>query len=241
MAETTSSIVLRGVSLYKSFTLNELSVQALNDVSVDLERGKLTAVMGPSGSGKSTLLHVLGGVDQPSSGQVFVDGVDLTDLNDYERTIIRRRKMGFIFQAFNLLPSFNVLSNVMMPLRFDGVQLGDAQQRAIKALALVGLENRASQRVSALSGGERQRVAIARAMVIEPKIMLADEPTGNLDSAASKNIVELLRKMVTDFGHSVLIVTHDRKIGETADRLIEFADGRIVADSSPIEPAATRV
>lgn len=234
------SAALRGVALYKTFALNDLEVHALHDVTVDIERGKLTAVMGPSGSGKSTLLHVLGGIDRPTSGEVYMEGSSLSDLSDYERTIVRRRKMGFVFQSFNLFPSLNVISNVMMPLRFDGIELGIAHQRAMKALSLVGLDQRAAQTVSALSGGERQRIAIARALVIEPTIILADEPTGNLDSAATKNIVDLLRRMVRDIGQSVLLVTHDPRIGETADRLIEFADGRIVADSAGLKSDLTK-
>ena len=180
-------------ALTKTYGEGELRVEALGGVDLRVEKGELLAIMGPSGSGKSTLLHLLGGVDTPTSGQVFLEQVDLATLSDDERTIMRRRRIGFIFQSFNLLPTLTAEENVSLSLELDGMSTREARRRALAALELVGMARRKTHLPSMLSGGEQQRVAIARALVIDPAIVLADEPTGNLDSANGRQITALLR------------------------------------------------
>jgi putative ABC transport system ATP-binding protein len=183
--------------------------------------------MGPSGSGKSTLLALLGAVDKPSGGQVILEGQDLATLNDDQRTLIRRRRLGFIFQAFNLLPTLTAAENVALPLELDGVSTSEARRRAMEALGLVELSHRHDHLPGQMSGGEQQRVAVARALVIEPALVLADEPTGNLDSVNSKRVTALLRKLVNGQGQTVVMVTHDLNVAAAADRIIRVRDGQI--------------
>jgi putative ABC transport system ATP-binding protein len=211
--------------LVKEYSLGTARVPALRGVSFDIEPGHLVSVMGPSGSGKSTLLHLIGGLDTPTGGSVVIDGHDLADLDDQELTIFRRRRLGFIFQFFNLLPTMTAWENVALPRLLDGEKLKDVRPRAVELLAKVGLENRVAHKPSQLSGGEMQRVAVARALVADPVLVLADEPTGNLDSASGQAVLELLRNIVTEEGRTVVIVTHDAKAASMADQQVSLRDG----------------
>ena len=181
--------------------------------------------MGPSGSGKSTLLHILGGVETPTSGQVLLEGVDLATMNDDQRTLLRRERMGFIFQSFNLLPAFTAEENVALPLELGGTPSAEARRRAAESLRLVGMSHRRDHVPSTMSGGEQQRVAIARALVMRPALLLADEPTGNLDSANGRQVTTLLRRLVTQEEQTIVMVTHDANVAAHADRLIRLRDG----------------
>ena len=210
----------------------ETQVEALRGIDLAVARGEMVAIMGPSGSGKSTLLCILGAVESPTSGKVLLEGRDLSRLDDDERTLMRRRRIGFVFQAFNLLPTLTALENVALPLELDGMHTKAAREKAHAALQLVGMSQRESHLPRMLSGGEQQRVAIARALVIEPALVLADEPTGNLDSAAGQRVITMLRELVDDRGQTVVIVTHDDHIAATADRIIRLRDGKVDVASS---------
>ena len=209
----------------------DTTVDALRGVSVDIAEGRLTAVMGPSGSGKSTLMHILAGLDQPTSGQVTVAGVDITDMGDSELTLLRRDHIGFIFQFFNLLPMLTAAENIALPLKLAG---GKPDPGWLDELVhTVGLEERLGHRPSELSGGQQQRVAVARALVARPSVMFADEPTGNLDSTTSGEILGLLRDSVDTLGQTTVMVTHDASAAAIADRILFLADGDIVRDLGP--------
>src|SRR6188474_1131909 len=204
--------VLETCQLRKSFGEGEAAVEALRGVDIGVKQGEMLAIMGRSGSGKSTLLTLLGGVDVPTSGQILLEGTDLATLSDDGRTLIRRRRIGFVFQAFNLLPILTAEENVSLPLELDGVSSKVARERALKTLELVGLAARRSHLPGKMSGGEQQRVAIARALVIQPALLLADEPTGNLDSANGDRITKVLRELVDQRGQTIVMVTHDNDI-----------------------------
>ena len=206
-------------------------VHALRGVSLSVEGGKLTAVMGPSGSGKSTLMHILAGLDRPTSGEVSIADTDITSLNDVELTRLRREHIGFIFQFFNLLPMLTAEENVLLPSDLAGRKPDKAWVKEL--IDRVGLSDRLTHLPSELSGGQQQRVAIARALVSKPTVMFADEPTGNLDSATSGEILELLRQSVTNYGQTTVMVTHDAQAAAIADRILFLADGRIVKDLGP--------
>lgn len=222
-------------SLTKTYGKGDTAVTALADLNLNINAGEFVAVMGPSGCGKSTLLHLIGGLDRPSSGRVMIDGHDLTDLNDAKLTELRRRKIGFVFQFFNLIPVLSAVENAALPLTLDGVKLAAARQKADGWLRKVGLGDRMSNRPDQLSGGQQQRVAVARALVAEPALVLADEPTGNLDSKAADDIAGLLRQVSDEWGRSVLMVTHDPRIAAYADRIIFLKDGTIV-DETRLDP-----
>jgi putative ABC transport system ATP-binding protein len=219
--------VLETRDLTKVYGDGAARVEALRGVSLQIEPGQMVAIMGPSGSGKSTLLALLGAVDKPTDGQVILEGADLATLTDYDRTIIRRRRLGFIFQAFNLLPTLTALENVALPLELDGISHRDARKRAEESLNLVGLEKRGDHLPGEMSGGEQQRVAVARALVIRPALVLADEPTGNLDSVNSKHVTQLLRRLVDEQGQTVVMVTHDQNVANAGDRTIHLKDGLV--------------
>jgi putative ABC transport system ATP-binding protein len=206
----------------------ESVVHALRGVSIEIEREQLTAVMGPSGSGKSTLMHILAGLDYPSAGEVSIDGTNISELDDDELTKLRRSHIGFVFQFFNLLPMLSAEDNIRLPLSIAGVTPDRAWMEEL--IAKVGLGDRRAHRPSELSGGQQQRVAIARALVSQPTIMFADEPTGNLDSATSGEILELLRHSVDAYGQTTLMVTHDATAAAVADRVLFLADGQVVRD-----------
>jgi putative ABC transport system ATP-binding protein len=209
----------------------DAAVDALVDVSTGFERGRFTAIMGPSGSGKSTLMHILAGLDKPTSGTVVLDGDEITSLDDRELTKLRRDKLGFVFQFFNLLPVLTAEENLVLPLSIAGRKPDSAWLDQL--VRTVGLEDRRTHRPAELSGGQQQRVAVARAMVSKPAVVFADEPTGNLDSKASADVLRLLRQAVDEFGQTVIMVTHDPVAAANADRLITLRDGRIVHDDSP--------
>jgi putative ABC transport system ATP-binding protein len=199
---------------------------------VDIKRGEFVAIVGPSGCGKSTLLHLLGGLDQPDTGDVLLEGKSISKLNEIDQTLLRRRRIGFVFQKVHLLPMLTALENVMVPMRLDGTPLPEARPRAIAALASVGMEGKERNRPGELSGGEAQRVAIARALVMSPAIVLADEPTGALDSLNGQRVIELFRKLVVEAQQTLVIVTHDAGVAAAADRIVKMRDGKVVTDSS---------
>jgi putative ABC transport system ATP-binding protein len=219
-------IELRRVS--RIYRLGSEEIRALDGVDLIIGDAEFVAVVGPSGSGKSTLLHVIGGLDTPSSGQVVVDGQDLGQANDRELALYRNRRIGFVFQTFNLQPTYSAVENVALPLVFAQVPPRERQTRAKAALQAVGLGNRLAHKPAQMSGGERQRVAIARALVTKPAYILADEPTGNLDSATSQEIVLLLGRLHQEHGLTVLLVTHDVEMAALAGRQIGLRDGRLV-------------
>ena len=204
------------------------AVTALDHVSVDFPAGAFTAIMGPSGSGKSTLMHLLAGLDRPTSGTVTLDGADLTTLNDDALTQLRRDRVGFIFQAFNLLPVLTARENIVLPMSIAGRDPDDGWVDQL--IDLVGLRDRITHRPSELSGGQQQRVAVVRALASRPAVVFADEPTGNLDSHASTEILQLLRRSVDEFGQTIIMVTHDEEAAAYADRLLVLRDGRLVED-----------
>jgi putative ABC transport system ATP-binding protein len=206
----------------------EAAVDALRGVSVGFPAGGFTAIMGPSGSGKSTLMHILAGLDRPTAGTVLVDDVDLGSLDDRRLTELRRDKIGFIFQSFNLLPVLTAAENIVLPLSIAGRK--PDQEWLARLVETVGLGDRLTHRPSELSGGQQQRVAVARALISRPAVVFADEPTGNLDSKASDEVLRLLRQAVDEFGQTVIMVTHEQQSADYADRILEVADGRIVAD-----------
>jgi putative ABC transport system ATP-binding protein len=223
-------LVARGVR--KTYRSAAQDVEALRGIDVDIWPGELVMVMGPSGNGKTTMLNCLSGLDSIDAGKVLIDGMDLHRVSDARRTAHRARRMGFVFQSFNLIPVFNAVENVELPLLVVGTPGGDARVAALDMLDRVGLGNRALHRPAELSGGEQQRVAIARALVSRPAIVWADEPTGNLDSQTAEAVLELLFE-VHRAGQTLVVVTHDRAIGARGERLLQVRDGRIVSDGPP--------
>ena len=216
----------------KIYQMGDVEVQALQGVSLEIGRGELVAIMGPSGSGKSTLMNIIGCLDQPTAGQYWLDGTDVGKLNDNQLAEIRNRKIGFVFQTFNLLPRTTAFQNVTLPLIYGGVGARDRRAQARAALEAVGLGNRLHHRPNELSGGQQQRVAIARALVTEPAIILADEPTGNLDSQSGKEIMGIFSQLNQERGITVVFVTHDPDIAEQTRRIIRIRDGLLDSDES---------
>jgi putative ABC transport system ATP-binding protein len=224
------SPIVTAVDLSRRFGEGEAAVDALDGVTLQLPAGAFTAIMGPSGSGKSTLMHVLAGLDKPTSGTVTIDGVDLGTLDDKKLTQLRRDKVGFVFQSFNLLPVLTAGENIELPLRIAGRKVDDAWREQL--IATVGLGDRLAHHPSELSGGQQQRVAVARALISKPAVVFADEPTGNLDSSSSAEVLKLLRQSVDQLGQTVVMVTHDANAASNADRIVVLADGKIVHDGS---------
>lgn len=234
-----SLLVAKNVS--KEYGTGAVKVQALKGVDATVEAGEFLAVMGPSGCGKSTLLHVLGGIDPPTSGEVLLDGKDLGRLDDTARSILRRRRLGFVFQRINLLPTLSALENVALPLRIDGLSRALANERAKAALDRAGIAHRASHFPHEMSGGEQQRVAIARALVINPAVIMADEPTGALDSQNAQRILDLLADCARQ-GQTIVMVTHDAYMARQASRVLVMHDGHIVEGAGlPSEPSPAGV
>ncbi|MGZ5310281.1 MAG: ABC transporter ATP-binding protein [Solirubrobacterales bacterium] len=228
------SSIVTARDVTRVFGEGDAAVRALDGVSVDLPKGAFTAIMGPSGSGKSTLMHILAGLDRPTSGTVAVDGVDLASLDDGELTELRRDKIGFVFQFFNLLPVLSAEENILLPLSLAGRD--PDRERFDQLVDAVGLRDRLSHRPAELSGGQQQRVAIARALVSSPAVLFADEPTGNLDSNSSEEILKLMRRAADEFGQTIVMVTHDANAAATADRVLVLVDGRIVRDAEAGSP-----
>ena len=222
--------VLEARQLHKQYILGELTVNALDGVDFQLQKGEFVAIMGPSGSGKSTLLHLMGGLDQPTSGSVYLAEKQLSGSDDNQTTLARRHNIGFIFQFFNLVPTLNAEENILLPLIIDGKDPKDYQTRLDGLLELVGLSNRRHHRPDQLSGGEQQRVAIARALITKPSVVLADEPTGNLDTKSGKVIMELLRRSCDQLKQSIIEVTHDPRAAAYADRVVFLRDGKILKE-----------
>lgn len=219
-------VVLKTDNLKKFYGNEENQVKALNGVSLSIEQGEFIAIVGTSGSGKSTLLHMLGGLDRPTSGKVFVDDKDIFTLKDEALTIFRRRKIGFVFQAFNLVPVLNVYENIVLPIELDGNEVDETYVEQI--IEVLGLKEKKNSMPSQLSGGQQQRVAIARALASKPTILLADEPTGNLDSKTSQDVLSLLKITGQKFGQTIVMITHNEEIAQMADRIIHIEDGLIV-------------
>ena len=218
--------ILETADLSKIYGQGDTAVHALDGVSIKVEKGEFVAVVGTSGSGKSTLLHMLGGLDRPTSGSVMVDGKDIVLLRDEELTIFRRRKIGFVFQNYNLVPVLNVYENIVLPVELDGVEPDETYIRGI--VATLGLESKLTSLPGQLSGGQQQRVAIARALAAKPAILLADEPTGNLDSRTSQDVLSLLKVSGQKYQQTMVMITHNEEIAQMADRIIRIEDGRIV-------------
>jgi len=220
--------ILKTKGLLKQYQMGKVMVNALREVDFAVQQGEFVAVMGPSGSGKSTLLHLMGGLDTPTDGEITVAGKRLAHMTDDEITIIRRRQVGFVFQFFNLLPTLSAAENVALPLLIDGKRLEDYAVQVDELLGLVGLADRHDHKPDQLSGGQQQRVTIARALVTEPAIVLADEPTGNLDSKSGKEVLGLLRRACDEKGQTIVMVTHDPYAASYADRVVFLRDGQIV-------------
>jgi len=218
-------------NVWKIYKLGTVEVAALRGLSIEIKRGEHLAMMGPSGSGKSTFLHLAGALDRPTKGRVVIEGRDPSKLNDDELSKLRNRYIGFVFQTFNLIPRLTALENVMLPLVVRGVDGSERRKRAIEALEQVGLGGRINHRPTELSGGEQQRVAIARAIVTRPRIILADEPTGNLDSASAKEIVKVLSRLNRELGITLVVVTHDPEVASAAKRMVKIRDGAIYEEN----------
>jgi putative ABC transport system ATP-binding protein len=216
--------------IIKVYRLGDVDVEALRNVSLTIEKGEFVAIMGPSGSGKSTFMNVLGCLDRPTSGQYLLEGVDVGKLNRDELADIRNKKIGFVFQGFNLLSRTSAIENVELPMLYNGLPADERRQKAVKALKTVGLEGRETHHPSQLSGGQQQRVAIARALVNDAPIILADEPTGNLDTKTSAGIMDLFVKLNNELNITILLVTHEHDIASYSKRIIKFMDGRIISD-----------
>ena len=234
--ENGSAIAVETVGLSKVYGEGSTTVHALRGISLEFPDGEFAAIMGPSGSGKSTLLHLLGALDKPSSGRVIVGGTDLSGLSDRKLTLLRRERMGFVFQFFNLIPTLSAEENILLPALIAGEKAGKYSGRLDELLELVGLSARRTHRPDELSGGEQQRVAIARALVRNPDIILADEPTGNLDSTTGAGVLDLLKESAGRYDQTILMVTHDPRAAAFADRVVFLSDGRVVDEARDPDP-----
>jgi putative ABC transport system ATP-binding protein len=226
--------LVRTENLTKIYGSGDAAVTALDNVSMEVDSGEFVAIMGPSGCGKSTLLHLIGGLDRPTDGKVEIEGVSLSDMKDDELARLRRTRIGLVFQFYNLIPVLNAVENAGLPIALDGKKQSEAKKRASEWLSRFGLGDRLTSRPDQLSGGQQQRVAVARALAAEPALVLADEPTGNLDTRSADGIASLLRQVSKDFGRAVVMVTHDPRIAAYADRIVFLKDGRI-SDQTVLE------
>jgi putative ABC transport system ATP-binding protein len=229
----TSPSLIRARNLRKEFTLGDQTIAAVDGIDLDLAAAEIISIVGPSGSGKSTLLGLLGGLDSPTSGSISIDGTEISQLDERKLTDIRNEKLGFVFQFFNLIPSLSAMENVALPVQFANRRRFEPEERASELLELLGLADRLDHLPSQLSGGEQQRVAIARALANNPPILLADEPTGNLNQEAGSVVLDTLKRVREDFGTLVILVTHDNDLADEADRKLTLVDGRL----GPQEPA----
>jgi putative ABC transport system ATP-binding protein len=219
------------LDVWRLYHMGEETINALASINLEISQGEFVSIVGPSGSGKSTLLHIIGGLDSPTRGSIVVDGQDLSEASDKELSSYRNKKIGFVFQTFNLQPTYNALENVALPLVFAKIPLRKRNQMAREALDTVGLSDRVRHKPGELSGGERQRVGMARALVNNPKILLADEPTGNLDSKASERIMELLTRLNKERGLTLVLVTHDLERAKNANRMLQMHDGKLTGSA----------
>ena len=233
----TEKQIVRVTGVTKNFQLGKMVVEVLKGIDLTIEAGKYISIMGPSGSGKSTLFNMIGGLDKPTSGRVFIDEVDIAQLDAYELAWLRCRKIGYIFQTFNLIPVMTALENITIPMTFAGLANDEAIERGMDLLTMVGLETRHSHRPAELSGGQQQRVAVARALANNPAIILADEPTGNLDLTTGEDIIKLLKELSSTYGVTVISATHDYKMLNVSDQVIWIRDGRIdkIQDRADLE------
>ncbi len=223
--------IIKAVNLNKSFTMGEVQVDVINNISLEINEGEFVAIMGPSGSGKSTLLYLLGALDNPTGGKVFIDGKDLSIMKDKDISRLRRREMGFIFQFYNLVPVLNVRENILMPIMLDHKKEKDYEEQLQQLIKIVGLEERQYHKPAQLSGGQQQRVAVARALINDPKVILADEPTGNLDTKTSDELLTLMKKLCTENKKTIIMVTHNPEAAMFANRVINIVDGKISTNS----------
>lgn len=226
MKKEKSIIELKGVE--KIYRMGEVDVPALDGVSLDIKKGEFIAIMGPSGSGKSTLMNMVGCLDVPTKGAVYLDSKNISHMSESDLAQIRGRKIGFIFQKFNLIPTLSSAENVALPMMFQGVDGSERAKRSMKLLGLVGLEDRAGHRPSELSGGQQQRVAIARSLANDPDVILADEPTGNLDSKTGRMVMDFIKKLHKEEGKTIIMVTHDANLAKYAEKIVMLKDGKIV-------------
>ncbi len=236
--------VLQAENVTKKLKSGEVTVDALRGVSLEVERGEFVAIIGPSGSGKSTLLGIIGGLDTPTTGSVFIDGQDITNLNERALTRVRNEKIGFVFQSFNLIPTLSALENVALPVQFSAKSKANPHKRAKELLQMLGIGDRLGHRPTQLSGGQQQRVAIARALANDPPILLADEPTGNLDTESSEVVMNAFREVQERTNTTIIVVTHDMDVASQCDRVIALIDGKIAEDLDPrasAELAAVRM
>lgn len=229
-----ADLVIRTENLTKTFVLGKEKVTALNDVSISVEKGQICAVLGTSGSGKSTLLNMLAGLERPTSGAVYIGRHRIDKMTERELTLFRQKFTGFVFQSYNLIPSLTALENVAMPLMFKGIGKQEREARALEMLRLVGLENRKNHRPSEMSGGQQQRAGIARAFVSNPRVIFADEPTGNLDSETTKNVMELVCGLVHENNSTMILVTHDNGVASYADKIITITDGKVTNENQGV-------
>jgi len=220
--------ILRVENLSKIYGANDTKVVALDNINLSINKGEFVSIIGTSGSGKSTLLHMLGGVDKPSSGKVYIDGTDISSMNETKAAVFRRRKVGLIYQFFNLIPTLTVEKNILLPMLLDGAK--PKKEEFEKITHMLGLEKRLNHLPSELSGGQKQRTAIGRSLIYKPSIILADEPTGNLDTENTKSIIDMLKKSNKEYNQTIIMITHDNKIAYCADRVITINDGKIVSD-----------
>lgn len=227
MKTSYKSIVIEAKNIVKEFKVGSITTKILRDISLQVKKGEFVSIMGQSGSGKSTLLYILGGLDTPTSGKVYMNGTDISHFNDDKMSIIRRRNIGFVFQFYNLIPNLNVEENIMLPLLLDGKKINDYKKQLNEILEIVGLSDRRKHTPRELSGGQQQRVAIARALMGKPEILFADEPTGNLDSKTGSEIMQLLSKINQESGQTIIMVTHSLEAAESSNRTITVIDGVI--------------
>ena len=234
MKESVGKIAIEGKHIVKDFRLGTATTKVLKDISLQVAQGEFVSIMGPSGSGKSTLMNIIGVLDRQTEGEYYLEGQDVNGMTDEVRSAVRNRRIGFVFQNFNLLPRANAIKNVMVPLMYGREKVRDQKERAMEMLKMVGMEERAGHRPNELSGGQKQRVAIARAMINDPAIILADEPTGALDSRTGHLVMDLFHKLHEEQGKTIVLITHSQELASETQRIVTLLDGDIVADKGGV-------